>query len=280
MQTLDELESRLQSLLEVQLLKYLPSYQAEDRLYQHLAAAMHNNLKEQDGFTFAPNVYVIITDPATLSRWHTKQHLVKVLAEALHTTGEEAGFHFLANPTVTTAADTGMAANETHIIASFTGESVGETRGMPIEFQPEISADSFPPDAFLILGGTKIIPLNHSVINIGRRLDNQVVIDDPRVSRAHAQLRVVKGHFALFDLNSTGGTFINGKRINQSILSPGDVISLAGATLIFSQDLPSKCDRENTNTKPGLAISTDRPTVVTPERGTNVNSKARKTKKK
>ena len=41
----------------------------------------------------------------------------------------------------------------------------------------------------LIVGGNQLVPLNRSVTNIGRRLDNHVIIDDPRVSRAHAQLR-------------------------------------------------------------------------------------------
>jgi pSer/pThr/pTyr-binding forkhead associated (FHA) protein len=276
MPTLDELESRLQTLLEVHLLKYLPGYKAEDRVYQDLAAAMHNSLKEQEGITYAPNVYVIIAHPSTLARWRSEPRLVKELAEALYTAGEEARFHFLTNPTVTTAADTDMVANETHIIASFSSESVAETQGMPTESLPETLADAIPPNAFLILGGTKIIPLNRPVINIGRRLDNQVVIDDPRVSRAHAQLRVTKGRFALFDLNSTGGTFINGQRTNQSILYPGDVISLAGVTLIFGQDLPTGHGTKKGMTEPRSAISGDRPTAVMLETENKSKKKAKK----
>jgi len=262
MPTLDELESRLQTLLELHFLNYLPGYKAEDRVYQHLAAAMHNSLKEQDGTTFAPNVYVIVAHPSTLTHWHTEPRLVKELADALQIAGEEAGFQFLTNPTVTTAADTDMNINETHIIASFSSASIAETRGMPIESQDETLAESIPPNAFLILGGTNIIPLNRLVFNLGRRLDNQVVIDDPRVSRAHAQLRVAKGRFALFDLNSTGGTFINGQRINKSILYPGDVISLAGVTLIFGQDLPTGRGIEKLTTEPRSAVSADRRTAV------------------
>ena len=63
-------------------------------------------------------------------------------------------------------------------------------------------------------------------------------IDDPRVSRNHAQLRAIKGRYVVFDLNSTGGTFINGRRASQGVLYPGDVISLAGVMLIFGQDNP------------------------------------------
>jgi pSer/pThr/pTyr-binding forkhead associated (FHA) protein len=262
MSTLDDLEARLQTLLEVQLLKYLPGFKAEDKVYQDLAAAMHNGLKEQDGYTFAPNVYVIIAHPSTLARWRSEPRLVKELAEALQIAGEEAGFAFLADPTVTTAADTDMAADETHIIASFGSEGVAETQGMTANSEPETPVDPIPPNAFLILGGTKIIPLNRPVINIGRRLDNQVIIDDPRVSRNHAQLRVAKGRFALFDLNSTGGTFINGQRANKSILYPGDVISLAGVTLIFGQDLPAGRGKEKGKTEPKSPFSADRPTAV------------------
>jgi pSer/pThr/pTyr-binding forkhead associated (FHA) protein len=262
MPTLDELEARLQTLLEVNLLKTLPGYKAEDRVFQHLAAAMHNNLKEKEGNTYAPNVYVIIAHPTTLTLWHSEPRLVNELAEALHTAGSEAGFHFLTDPLVTIAADTDMAADETHIIASFKYENVSETRGMPTESQAETPVDSIPPDAFLILGGTKIIPLERPVINIGRRLDNQVIIDDPRVSRTHAQIRVIKSRFALFDLNSTGGTYINGQSTSKSFLSPGDVISLAGVTLIFGQDLPSGYGKEKTTTVTRSTALIDHPIAV------------------
>lgn len=276
MTTLDDLEARLQTLLEVQLLKYLPGYKAEDKIYQDLAVAMHNSLKAQDGITYAPNVYVIIAHPTTLARWRSEPRLMKELGDALHIAGEEAGLTFLSNPTVTTAADTDMGADETHIVASFSSEGVAETQGTPTSSQAETPADPIPPNAFLILGGTKIIPLNRSVINIGRRLDNQVVIDDPRVSRNHAQLRVTKSRFALFDLNSTGGTFINGQRANQSILYPGDVISLAGVTLIFGQDLPTGRGTIKGSTEPRSAISADRPTAILPETKKENKKKAKK----
>jgi pSer/pThr/pTyr-binding forkhead associated (FHA) protein len=173
------------------------------------------------------------------------------------------------------AADADMSADEIHIIASFSDENVAETQGMPTESQAEIPIDTIPPNAFLILGGTNIVPLNCPVINLGRRMENQIVIDDPRVSRAHAQLRVSKDRFALFDLNSTGGTFVNGQRINKSILVPGDVISLAGVTLVFSQDLPTGRDPERVSTEPRSTISSDRPTAVMDQTGKNNKKKVK-----
>lgn len=97
--------------------------------------------------------------------------------------------------------------------------------------------DAIPENAFLLIEGVRVLPLKGSVVNIGRRLENHVVIDDPRISRQHAQLRAIRGHYVLFDLNSTGGTFVNGQRTTQTVLYPEDVISLAGVILVFGQDI-------------------------------------------
>ena len=119
---------------------------------------------------------------------------------------------------------------------------------------------TFPKNAFLIVDGVKVFPLTEPVVNIGRRLDNQLVIDDPRISRNHAQLRAIKGRFVIFDLNSTGGTFVNGQRTSQSVMYPGDVISLAGVPLVFGQDNPPpRPDLADTN--PLNEASGERPTA-------------------
>jgi pSer/pThr/pTyr-binding forkhead associated (FHA) protein len=262
MLSLNELESHIQNLLEDQLLKFLPGYKPEDRIFQQLAVAMYRSLKEQGGITFAPNIYVIITHPTTINRWQIALHEVEELAEILHLAGERSGFKFLTKPVISTAVDPDMTIDEIHIIASYTSEGIPETQELIVGGTKNIPFTSNPRNAFLILGGTKIIPLDHPVINVGRRLDNQVVIDDPRVSRLHAQLRIVKDHFVLFDLNSTGGTYINGRRTVQSILTPGDVISLAGITLIFGQDLPLGNSGGQTITRPNLTQCNNSPTLT------------------
>jgi pSer/pThr/pTyr-binding forkhead associated (FHA) protein len=92
------------------------------------------------------------------------------------------------------------------------------------------------PRAFVILDGERTISLREPVLNLGRRLDNQIIVDDPRVSRSHAQLRLRFGHYVVYDLGSTGGTFVNGKRIEECVLRPGDVISLGGVPVIYGED--------------------------------------------
>ena len=105
-----------------------------------------------------------------------------------------------------------------------------------------------PEDAFLIVDGIKVFPLTQPLIRIGRRLENNLVLDDPRVSRTHAEMRAINGRYVLFDLDSTGGTFVNGVKITQSVVYPGDVISLAGVSLVYGQkNAPPRLDLKETS---------------------------------
>ncbi|MCI0476689.1 MAG: FHA domain-containing protein, partial [Anaerolineales bacterium] len=140
-------------------------------------------------------------------------------------------------------------------------EPMADTNATPTGSELAAENEKIPSNAFLIVEGVKVFPLTLAVINIGRRLDNQLVIDDPRVSRNHSQLRAIKGRYVLFDLNSTGGTFVNGQRINQSVLYPGDVISLAGVALIFGQDNPPPRP-DLKETAPLQSAASNRPTAL------------------
>lgn len=139
---------------------------------------------------------------------------------------------------------------------------MSETKATPLDTGSlNFEDEKVPENSFLIVEGVKIYPLTQPVVNIGRRLDNQLIIDDPRVSRNHAQLRAIKGRFVVFDLNSTGGTFVNGQRTSQSVLYPGDVVSLAGVALIFGQDNPPPRP-DLKDTAPFKNSSADRPTAL------------------
>jgi pSer/pThr/pTyr-binding forkhead associated (FHA) protein len=168
---------------------------------------------------------------------------------------------FAVSPTLSVAADASLKAGEVQVIASHKMDKLGPTNAVEQKSPAETDENKIPENAFLIIDGRKVFPLNGLVINIGRRLENHLAIDDPRVSRTHAQLRAIKGRYVVFDLNSTGGTYINGQRTNQSILYPGDVISLAGVSLIFGQDNPPpRLDLKDTG--PLSAEPKERPTAI------------------
>jgi pSer/pThr/pTyr-binding forkhead associated (FHA) protein len=102
----------------------------------------------------------------------------------------------------------------------------------------------------LIIEGRRHFPLDRTVVNVGRRLDNQLILDDPRVSRTHAQLRVREGRYVLFDLGSTSGTIVNGRRVHQHVLRPGDVITIAGTSIVYGEDPGGPPDQTPAYTPP------------------------------
>jgi hypothetical protein len=80
-------------------------------------------------------------------------------------------------------------------------------------------------------GMVRILKLG--VSRIGRDEDNDIAIKDSRVSRRHAEIRWDGMSYALQDLNSRNGTFVNGSRVTTHTLRNRDRISLADTVLLF-----------------------------------------------
>ncbi|MGH2538274.1 MAG: FHA domain-containing protein [Candidatus Promineifilaceae bacterium] len=95
-------------------------------------------------------------------------------------------------------------------------------------------------DAFVIVNGRRHFGLDKPIINIGRKADNDLILDDAGVSRHHAQLSWRFGRFLLFDLSSTAGTLVNGLAVSESVLYPGDIISIASCSLIYGEGLAER----------------------------------------
>ena len=277
---LEQLEAKLQKLVEDQLAGILPGMKLEDRVIQHLATAVRENIVQQkDDSPLAPNVFTLIVATETSPMWK-EPRTIDTLKNIIVTAGKDVGLKFIGQPMVTITTDDTYSPEEVRVVASHKLEPLGETQGLQNTSSGSDVAEitGIPDNAFLIIEGVKVHPLNESVVNIGRRLENQLVIDDPRVSRNHAQLRAIKGRFVLFDLNSTGGTFVNGQRTSQTVLYPGDVISLAGVALIFGQDNPpSRSDTSNTSPLGFDTGMNERPTAVMDQN--TVDLKPGKTKK-
>jgi pSer/pThr/pTyr-binding forkhead associated (FHA) protein len=258
---LKEIESRLQALMEIDLPGILPGSKVDDVIIQKLASAIQvNTTSLADGTLLAPNVYTLLLHPQALENWQGK-NLLAILLHSITTVAQEAGLRFTMTPAIRLSSDINLSLNDADVIASHRAEPMADTNATSQTSDEHDENGKIPENAFLIVEGVKVFPLSTSVINIGRRLDNQLIIDDPRVSRNHAQLRSIKGRFVVFDLNSTGGTFVNGQRTSQSVLYPGDVISLSGVSLIFGQDNPPPRP-DLKETAPLQSATSDRPTAL------------------
>jgi hypothetical protein len=68
---------------------------------------------------------------------------------------------------------------------------------------------------------------------LGRRGDNDIVIDDLSVSAAHAWIMNQQGHYVIMNTLSTNGTFVNDRRVHEATLKHGDRIRLGQAEFVF-----------------------------------------------
>src|SRR5271170_2976412 len=80
----------------------------------------------------------------------------------------------------------------------------------------------FPALVFVQGNDQKNIVLNRTPFSVGRKVDKDLVIADPRVSRDHAQIVLEGDDFYLIDQGSKHGTFVNGERIQRQKLERND----------------------------------------------------------
>ncbi len=79
----------------------------------------------------------------------------------------------------------------------------------------------------------KQFDLFEPVVTIGRDDCNKIRLRDNSVSRCHAEFRQAAGAFSLRDNGSQNGTLVNGCKITEVVLKPGDQILLGHTTLVF-----------------------------------------------
>ena len=73
-------------------------------------------------------------------------------------------------------------------------------------------------------------------IVIGRSKDADIQVEDPNVSRRHAEVRQEGAAYWVVDLDSTNGTEINGRRLKRAKLRPGDTITVGSTELVFRRE--------------------------------------------
>src|SRR5262249_420493 len=86
----------------------------------------------------------------------------------------------------------------------------------------ESTSGVFPHLVFVQGNDQRTLTLDHSPFTVGRKVDKDLVIADPRVSRDHAVILSEDGKFCVVDQGSKHGTFVNGERVERKTLERGD----------------------------------------------------------
>jgi len=86
----------------------------------------------------------------------------------------------------------------------------------------------------------KEIPFEKDEYTVGRKPENDIVIDNPAVSGRHARIFRQAGAYVVEDLNSTNGTFLHDRKILKANLHHKDEVGIAKHALVFINDEEAK----------------------------------------
>lgn len=205
---------------------------AEQISMEALAAAR----VDAQGTPYAPDQFTMTVHPDAVGFLEPSSLKIQnAMSENIQKSLTKAGFIFSRSLHITLSTDPTLKPDEVRVIAWHSSDPLQLTE--EIDTTPVVDTDRPPTGAFLIIDGKRHFQLRTSLVRIGRRQDNDLVLDDPHVSRNHAHLIAKTGKYTLTDLESTSGTRINSKRIQEKVLRPGDVIQIAAVELIYGEDI-------------------------------------------
>jgi hypothetical protein len=256
---LAKLEAQIEGFVEGSLTRLLAGRLQARELAVRLARAMEDNARPGPRDSrLAPTHYHVRLNPEDEAAIRSQApDLTDSLSAELVIFARELGLAFPGQPVISIEPDPGLEPHDVFVTAA-NARLAAQTRPMPAVSRA--SRDS--SRAYLIVDAERHVPLNRPVVTLGRKLDNTIIVDDPRVSRHHAQLRLRYNRWVLYDLGSASGTFVNNHRIDECLLQGGDVISLAGVTLIYAEEDSTFSDGDTGGTLPLRAD----PSAPTPRR--------------
>ena len=97
----------------------------------------------------------------------------------------------------------------------------------------------------------KEVQLTKDRTTLGRRPYNDIVIDNLAVSGEHAVVQMSDGQVFLEDLNSTNGTYVNGKAVKKQLLQDGDSVEVGKYKIKFVSDVHAESFEKTMMVKAG-----------------------------
>lgn len=224
-----------------------------------LARAMEDfQIIAPDGTPQAPTHYRVVLHPSDYAALASEQPSLELeLANYITELAAEACLTLANLPTIELAADATLEPHEVRVKAKWVPPEQPDLEAthemaVPLPQQPTEVCVAVSTHPFLIVDGRRHVELLRPTVSVGRALDNDVILEDPRVSRHHVQLRRRFDRYVLYDLGSQGGTQINGYPVAECVLQGGDVISLAGVQVIYGEDMPTTLPAPDSGDTPVL----------------------------
>jgi hypothetical protein len=250
---LRSLEAKLEGLVGGAFNRAFRSKVEPVELARKLAKEMQDNQTRSISNTYVPNHYTVWLSPDDRGHFEGYEDGVKKeLSDYLLEYARTEGLALITRPTIDFETDERLSLGEFGIQAQLVqppeeeaadwpedaGAAAGDF-GHTMVYSPDRSARRIdapaaaPGGQAMLVGQDKRTILSGSRLLIGRSRDCDVSVEDPNVSRRHAELRFEGGYWVIADLGSTNGVKVNGHRVDQARLEPGDEIVLGLARLRF-----------------------------------------------
>ncbi|MDP2661806.1 MAG: DUF3662 and FHA domain-containing protein [Dehalococcoidia bacterium] len=238
---LDRLEQTLERVMKDAITQRLGGRLHPVEIARKLSQAMESNQTITAQRILAPNLYTVRLNPSDAEalaplRATLERELASYLAQAM----EESNLSAVTYPRVSLVQDAETARRkirvEARTVESEQEPSIDQQGGQTVRLRIP-SVEAVAGKAWLLspgpTGKQTSHPISHLPFSLGRALDNDLVLEGRGISRHHAQIRAVHRRLCLMDLSSANSTYLNGKRITESILNSGDTISVGPVQLIF-----------------------------------------------
>jgi hypothetical protein len=213
---LQQFERRLERLVEGVFAKAFRSGVQPVEIGRRLRREMDQHRSIGVRGTIVPNHFTVALSPTDNENFQSfADSLTRDLADYAREHAREEQYTFVGPLLVELTPDAGMGEGQFLVSASIEESSGGGAVGS------------------LVLADGRRIGLGDEPVTIGRLPECEVPLNDPNVSRRHAEVRRQGADFVVVDLGSTNGTRVNGAGIRERRLAEGDEISVGNTSLRF-----------------------------------------------
>jgi hypothetical protein len=249
MSVLRSLESKIASLVEGTFSRAFRSEVRPVEIARKLAREMEEHKSLSVSRTYVPNEYYVYLSPRDRERFADYEDaLASELAGYLLEHARRERLALMSRPVVQFETDDRLGLGEfgiqTRVVSpdrEEDAEAPAESSGRTMIYSSagrvaeplEERARTRTQTALLISGGKRLV-VGPAGVTVGRSRQCDVTLDDPNVSRTHAEIRPRGGSWVLTDLGSTNGSRLNGRRLEgPEVLKPGDAIELGTSRIQF-----------------------------------------------
>lgn len=218
MSIFERIEQACAAFIERTFARTFPSDLEPAQIARKLVATMEARTRDDGGGPAAPGSYMVTVNPDDFARLaEHRTYLEREWAELLHELAARVGIALTEGD-----AKVRMTSRQSVPLGAVDVVAAGEA-DLRTQFSLRMVKGVSEAGVYLIEGTARI----------GRGDENDVVLADPSVSRAHARLDASEAGAVVRDLDSTNGTFVNGRRVVTAELRDGDELTFGNTRMRF-----------------------------------------------